>query len=113
MHAMKACGGNRSMTPLIFKYRTKWRQVVNFVPPVALSPREIAAGTHWIGDGVASRTSQDVLEKIKTFHFPGINPRFVCRPFCSLVTSDSALSRKEKITWSDKQNTIALVNTIY
>jgi hypothetical protein len=42
--------------------------------PAALSPGEIAAGTHWLGGWVSPRAGLDAVEKGKILTLPGFEP---------------------------------------
>jgi hypothetical protein len=60
--------GEWKYTPRILHLGTRWRWVVSFTPG-RFTPRERAAGTHWIGSWVGPRTGLDTVMKRK-IHIP-------------------------------------------
>jgi hypothetical protein len=60
--------------------------------PGRLTPGEDAPGTLWIKEWVGLKTDLDILEEMKIFNLPGIEPQLLECPARRVVTIPTTLS---------------------
>jgi len=64
LHAMMACRGSESLTPVIHSHSTRWRRVVSYIPG------EVSISCEWLAGWVLKTASEFLIKNYLGVHRP-------------------------------------------